>query len=207
MLEHTKVLDNNATPDYDLDDVLTLTTPGQFSTITGAARPHILGLLSERAASVSKIAAALGLSKGTTGHHVKVLESGGMVPIVRTRQVRALTEKYYGRTARTFRVSTDECLPGVSGVAIPRDLLVEPLRQAISEFAPSTDPNDPSEFVITHARLSKSEPREFVLRLEALYQEFGNRSTAGEKTYGSVAGLYLTDRGDLPAGSEAEDVT
>lgn len=207
MLERTNKLDHRAGPDYELDEVLTLTTPEQFSAITGGVRPRILGLLSQRAASVSQIAETLGLSKGTTGHHIKVLESAGLVRVVRTRQVRALVEKYYGRTASTFRVSTDECLPGVSGAAIPREVFVGPLRQAISEFAPSTGPDDPSEFMLTHARMSTEDAREFVLRLEALYQEFGSRSSAGEdeKMYGFVAGVYLASRPELPKAAEEED--
>ena len=35
----------------------------------------------------------LGLPKGTVGHHVKVLEKAGLVRVVRTRKVRALTEQ------------------------------------------------------------------------------------------------------------------
>ena len=33
---------------------------------------------------------------------MKVLEAAGMIRVVRTRRVRAVTEKYYGRTARLF---------------------------------------------------------------------------------------------------------
>ena len=46
--------------------------------------------------------------QGTVGHHLKVLERGGLVRVVRTRQVRALTEKYYGRVARLFVLKTDD---------------------------------------------------------------------------------------------------
>ena len=44
------------------------------------------------------------MPKGTVGHHLKVLETAGLVRVVRTRQVRALTEKYYGRVARLFEL-------------------------------------------------------------------------------------------------------
>jgi hypothetical protein len=38
-----------------------------------------------------------------------VLEAAGLVQVVRTRRVRALTESFYGRTARLFVIkSTDE---------------------------------------------------------------------------------------------------
>src|SRR5689334_11033754 len=141
MLEHTKSADNAKIPDYPLDEMLVLTTPEQFKAITGPVRPHILGLLAERAATITQIAAALGLSKGTTGHHLKVLEAAGLVRVVRTQQVRAITEKYYGRVARLYRVSTDECAPGVGGTVVPREVSLGPLHQAIAEFdsAPAED--------------------------------------------------------------------
>ena len=44
------------------------------------------------------------MPKGTVGHHLKVLEKAGLIRVVRTRQVRALTEKYYGRVARLFEL-------------------------------------------------------------------------------------------------------
>ena len=37
-------------------------------------------------------------------NHLRVLEEAGLVRVVRTAKVRALTEKYYGRTARTFLI-------------------------------------------------------------------------------------------------------
>ena len=66
-------------------------------------RSKIVVLLRERAASTTELAEKLELPKGTVGHHVKVLEKAGLIRVVRTRQVRALTERYYGRTARLFR--------------------------------------------------------------------------------------------------------
>ena len=59
--------------------------------------------------STTELAEAIGLAKGTIAHHLKVLESAGLVKVVRTRRVRALTESYYGRVARLFVIkSTDE---------------------------------------------------------------------------------------------------
>ena len=41
-------------------------------------------LLRERAASTSELAVALEAPKGTVGHHLKVLESAGLIRVVRT---------------------------------------------------------------------------------------------------------------------------
>ena len=192
MTDHTEI------PDYNLEDVLYLTTPEQFKAITGSTRPRILGLVSQRAATTKQLAETLGLPKGTVGHHLKVLEDAGLVRVVRTRQVRAVTEKYYGRVARTYRISTDECAPGVSGAPLPRDLVTYPLHQAMSEYAPAPEGDDPSTFMITHARVPASRARDFALRLEALTNEFSQQTTPGEKVYGLVAGVYITNWPDLP---------
>ena len=48
------------------------------------------------------MAGALEIPKGTVGHHCKTLEAAGLIRVVRTRRVRALEEKFYGRTARVF---------------------------------------------------------------------------------------------------------
>ena len=64
---------------------------------------------------------ALDTPKGTVGHHLKVLEKAGLVRVVRTRKVRALTEKYYGRVARLFVLkSTDDSCPTSSAAARSR---------------------------------------------------------------------------------------
>src|SRR5699024_10214475 len=65
-------------------------------------RKQIVSLLLERAATTSELAEVLGKPKGTVGHHLKVLEEAGLVHVVRTKKVRALEAKYYGRTARVF---------------------------------------------------------------------------------------------------------
>jgi DNA-binding transcriptional ArsR family regulator len=90
------------TPDYDVDDVLVVDRADQLRALTGDARLQIVAILRERAASTSELAGAVGLAKGTVAHHLKVLERAGLVHVVRTRRVRALTESIYGRTARLF---------------------------------------------------------------------------------------------------------
>ena len=91
-------------PDYELDDVLVVQDPKQLRALGDFTRGRIIGLLGQRAASTTELATALDMPKGTVGHHLKVLEKAGLVRVVRTRQVRALTEKYYGRVARLFEL-------------------------------------------------------------------------------------------------------
>jgi DNA-binding transcriptional ArsR family regulator len=71
-------------------------------------RGKIVVLLREHAFSVTELADQLRVPKGTVGHHVKVLEDAGLVRVVRTRPVRAVTEKFYGRTARLFLMKGEQ---------------------------------------------------------------------------------------------------
>ena len=98
-------------PDYELDDVLVVEDPKQLRALGDAFRARIVMMLRERAASTSELAAVLETPKGTVGHHMKVLETAGLIRVVRTRKVRALTEKYYGRVARLFVLKGDEAMP------------------------------------------------------------------------------------------------
>jgi DNA-binding transcriptional ArsR family regulator len=184
--------DLGTTPDYPLDEALELTTPEQLKALADRTRQRILGLIGQRAASTKQLSEMLSIPKGTVGHHLKVLESAGLVRVVRARQVRAITEKYYGRVARVFRVSSGA---GMGGEAAPlsQEVVTIPLRQALSEVVLSNDPDDPTTFVISHARVPRRRAREFALRVEALSQEFGGEAAPGEKVYGFVGGVYLTD--------------
>src|SRR5699024_9538805 len=105
MADHTADPDRPSTPhvpDYPLDDGLTLEDPAQYRALFEETRQQIVTLLSERAATVSELAATLQKPKGTVGHHMQVLADAGLVHVVRTQKVRALVAKYWGRTARIF---------------------------------------------------------------------------------------------------------
>ena len=100
-------------PDYEAADVLVVEEPQRLRALGHDLRSKIVVLLRERALSISELAEHLDVPKGTVGHHVKVLEDAGLIRVVRTRRVRALTEKFYGRTARLF-LMRDEKPPVVA---------------------------------------------------------------------------------------------
>src|SRR3954468_276104 len=105
-------------PDYELADRIALTQPAQVKALSHPLRTTILGLLHERAATVNELAIALGRPKSTVAHHVKVLTEAGLLQIVRTRRVRAIEERFYGRTARMFYVGVER---SPEGDELPRD--------------------------------------------------------------------------------------
>src|ERR671922_2730363 len=95
---------NTPIPDYELAERVEVTTPAQLRAMADPLRATILDLLLERAATVAELAAAVQRPKSTVAHHVKVLVEAGMLRVVRTRRVRAIDERYYGRTARVIMI-------------------------------------------------------------------------------------------------------
>jgi len=89
-------------PDYDADDILIVSETEQLRALSEAVRLRIVALLRERALSTTELAEEVGLARGTVSHHLKVLEAAGLIRVVRTRKVRALTESFYGRVARLY---------------------------------------------------------------------------------------------------------
>src|SRR5215216_1191836 len=107
MLDCSAMTGKSTFPDYDLADRIALTSPAQVKAIGHPLRTTILGLLHERAATVTELAVAVERPKSTIAHHVKVLAEAGLVQVVRTRRVRAIDERFYGRTARMFYVGVE----------------------------------------------------------------------------------------------------
>jgi DNA-binding transcriptional ArsR family regulator len=177
--------DQKASPDYELDDVLILDNPAQFKAIGHRVRQTIFGLLLERAATTSQLAAALGLPKGTVGSHLTVLRDAGLIRVVRTRQVRALTEKYYGRVARHLELSRSDAGPPAAEIV---------MRRVVGESAPGE-----GEFLLVHSRVPPEDVPRFVERLQAVADEFSAKRKNGAPVYGLVAGIYLTTWPELPA--------
>jgi len=180
--------------DYELDEVLEVRRPEQFRAIGDPTRQRIISLLSERAATTSQLAEALGQPKGSVGHHLKVLEEAGLIRVVRTRQVRAITEKYYGRTARFF-----EFIHGEGDLA--RETILHMLRQVMNEYvAPEGSEEWPWDIItLRHARIPETRAEEFSRRLLELADEFTDlQPVKGERVYGLLAGLFLTDLPELP---------
>ncbi|MFN2628250.1 MAG: ArsR/SmtB family transcription factor [Gaiellaceae bacterium] len=178
---------NLPVPDYEADDVLVVSEPEQLRALSGDLRTQIVLRLRERARSTTELAEELGLPKGTVGHHLKVLEKARLIRVVRTRKVRAVTEKYYGRVARLFVIRSSEPMPeGLGANAVAATVL----RQCADELALA---GEVCAFALVHARLADLDRRRFELRLERLVDEFRSRETADGAQYALAVGLYPTE--------------
>ncbi len=184
-------------PDYDLVDRIVVTKPAELRAIADPLRSTILDLLLERAATVAELAAAVGRPKSTVAHHVKVLVDAGMLRVVRTRRVRAIDERFYGRTARVFFVGK-----------VPLEEVTPPpwtnyLSDAAAESMPAYHA-DRMFALLRHARISRQRAADFWERVDAVIREFGQLPREGDEVYGLVAGLYPTEHPTLPeANSES----
>lgn len=187
---------NPQPPDYELADRIALTEPSQVKAISHPLRTTILGLLHERAATVSELALALDRPKSTVAHHVKVLAETGLVQVVRTRRVRAIEERFYGRTARMFYVGVER---SADGEEMPRDF--NDFEVAARESAGAFLDGKLWGF-IRHARISEAQASGFWERMAELVAEFDRLPRSGETMYGFAVGVYPTDHPTLPSSGE-----
>ncbi|MDO3705832.1 winged helix-turn-helix domain-containing protein [Micromonospora sp. C28SCA-DRY-2] len=180
-------------PDYELADRMALTRPDQVKAIGHPLRTVILQLLHERAATVTELAAAVERPKSTVAHHVDVLARSGLLQVVRTRKVRAIEERFYGRTARMFYVAAE---PSPAGGQMPGDF--NDFEVAARESANAFEQGKLWGF-IRHARISEDQAAQFWDQMAELVDAFDRMPRSGETMYGFAIGIYPTDHPTLPA--------
>jgi DNA-binding transcriptional ArsR family regulator len=180
---------NHLIPDYELEDLRIVSSPQELRAMADPLRGTVLDLLLERAATVSELATAVGRPKSTVAHHVGVLVHAGLLRVVRTRRVRAIDERFYGRTARIFYV----------GAIRPEQvgMLSNYLSVAAAESGPAHEADD-LRAIMRHARIPRERVAEFWDRVLELTNEFMQLPRSGETVYGFVAGLYPTAFPTLP---------
>ena len=189
MTDDTSSTDHSRVPDYALDDRLDLTDAAQYRALFEDTRREIVSLLLERAATTSELAEVLGKPKGTIGHHLKVLAEAGLVRVVRTKKVRALEAKYYGRTARVFWYRREH-------EAVGEEERV--LATAASQITAVPDEGVVKVANVRYARIPHERAHEWQHRMQELLLEFMAEPAAGDHTYALVFGLYPTTRPPLP---------
>jgi len=177
-----------------VEDHLNITRPDQLQALGDPTRWRILGRLSESAATVQELARALGVAKGTAAHHVRVLQSAGLIRVAETKRIRGVVEKRYARVARQFRLDEGdrEHLAKAAGNV---DLANLPLRQALAEARPASGgyPDDPSMSFVVRARMPVARARRFAKLVEALAEEFADGAPDDGETFGFAAAVYVPD--------------
>jgi DNA-binding transcriptional ArsR family regulator len=169
--------------DYDAAETLVVSETAQLRALGDEVRGRIVGLLRERAASASDLAKLLDMPKGTVGHHLKVLERAGLVHVVRTRRVRAVTEKYYGRVARLFILKSadeehDALVLGVGAVV---------LRTAAAELVAASEV---AMHALVRVRLTQADAKRFNRRLDRLVKDVSDAASDDGRPWGVAAAMY-----------------
>ena len=186
-------------PDYGLAERKALTEPSQVKAISHPLRTMILSLLHERAATVTELAVTVDRPKSTVAHHVKVLREAGLVQVVRTRRVRAIEERFYGRTARMFYVGVER---SPDGEDMPLDF--NDFEVAAQESSAAYQ-NGKLWGFIRHARISEAQASEFWEHMAQLVAEFERLPRSGKTMYGFAVGVYPTDHPTLPDSGDLAD--
>ncbi len=178
---------NEQIPDYDLDEMVVVTAPEQLRALADPLRTILLELLLERAATVTEMARAVDRPKSTVAYHVNVLVDADLLRVVRTRRVRAIEERYYGRVARTLYIGV---------LNRPEDKQVVAAMNGLAEAAAesaSAHAADDLRCLLVHARIPIEEVRNFWAQVQEVARRFAQIPRAGDQVYGFVAGLYPTD--------------
>lgn len=178
-------------PDYAIDDRIVITAPAQLRAMGDQLRTTLLDLLLERAATVAELATAVGRPKSTVAHHVNVLLEAGLLRVVRTRRVRAIDERFYGRTARVIAVGA------VQAPADDPPRCVNALFLAATESVRADEAGD-LRTSLHHARIPAERAAEFWDRVEAVTHEFTQLPRDGDTVFAFATALYPTTRAGLP---------
>jgi DNA-binding transcriptional ArsR family regulator len=177
-------------PDYELVESLDLTSAQQHRAVGNRVRWQILGLLGDRATTITQLAGALGILKGSASYHVRVLEQAGLIRVVRTRKVRGVLERYYGRTARRYEL--DHADPPLDS----SPLLLRTIAAELEHRPPV--PVGTDLVTVAHARLDPDRATDFAGRLAALVEEFRLVPATGGPMYGMAVAFFQTAVGATP---------
>jgi DNA-binding transcriptional ArsR family regulator len=184
--------DEREVPDYDLEEMVVVTAHDQLRALADPLRATLLELVLERAATITEMARAVDRPKSSIAYHVNLLVDAGLLRVVRTRRVRAIEERFYGRVARTFYIGV---------LNRPEDKQVAAAINGLAQAAAESGPAhvaDELRCTLSHARIPIEDVRSFWAQVQEIARTFAKIPRAGDQVYGFVAGLYPTDAPTLP---------
>lgn len=177
-------------PDYELDEVRTVTTTQEIKAMFDPFRSTLLQLLLERAASIQELAGAVQRPKATVAYHVRLLTDAGLLKVVRTQVNRGQQERFYGRTARLFGV----------GQITPDQAALIP--NTMTDWAADTNPAheaDQLRAIRRYAWISAADADAFWDRVLELVSEFSRLPSRNQrKAHAFLAAFYPTEQPRLP---------
>jgi hypothetical protein len=156
-------------------------------------RGHICDLVLERAMSVTEIAEQVDRPRGSVAYHVDILVDAGLLQVTHTRRVRAVEERFYGRTARTY------VLPDTPGeMPLLRLMLADydhdTAERLIAERPDTPIADCPVFTTYRRARIPVARAAEYARRLNELTVEFVDEQRDGDVEFGLYVSLFPTNR-------------
>jgi DNA-binding transcriptional ArsR family regulator len=178
--------------DYELAGEVDADTPARLKAIADPMRMLITDLVLERAMTVTELADRVGRPRGTVAHHVDVLVDAGLLQVVRTRKVRAMEERFYGRTARTINFPSS---------AYEGDLPFFRDARSMIDESPAAD-QLPAGFTMRSVRIPDEQAAAFCARVMDLALEFSHMPRGGDREYAFLVGFFPTIRPVAPKGRQ-----
>jgi DNA-binding transcriptional ArsR family regulator len=178
---------------YDLDETILADSPARLKAVGHPLRSLLLDLVLERAMTVTELAERVRKPRGTVAHHIDVLLDAGLLKVTATRRVRAIEERFYGRTAHTIVFpdsAMDGDLPFVSDARSQADL--------------SDSGSCAGGFTLRHARIPAELAQEFADRVMDMATEFTRLPRSGNREYAFYFGVFPTNRPVSPEPQEVE---
>jgi DNA-binding transcriptional ArsR family regulator len=175
--------------DYELADEISADTPARLKALGHPLRQLILDLVLERAMSVTELAERVRRPRGSIAHHVDLLLEVGLLQVTRTRKVRAMEERFYGRSARTINFPShahDGDLPFFADARAVADL------EAMAADVPAT-------FTMRSVRIPDDVAQQFCDRVLDLALDLSRTARGGTREYALVAGVFPTTRPVAPS--------
>ena len=160
------------------EPVFRVETDQQLHAVGSLARHRVLRVLRDGPATVTQIADRLGIAKGSSHYHVRVLAKAGLIRVVETRKVRGVEERYYAMAATAIELPDP-------GPGEPDHLM----RHALADLE-SAPANDQKTVRLKHARLSPAAFAAFEARLHALIDELTELSDPQESAADLLVAFY-----------------
>jgi DNA-binding transcriptional ArsR family regulator len=177
-------------------DRVDVRTDQQLHAVGSLARHRVLRVLRDGPATVTQIAERLGIAKGSSHYHVKVLAKAGLVHVVETRKVRGVVEQYYGMVAQ--------------GITLPDPGPGEPehlMRHALADVE-AAPPSGQKTVWLKHARLSAAAWETFDAKIAALMDELAGMSDPDEAAADFFVAFYRPlDTRPARSGPEGESAS
>jgi DNA-binding transcriptional ArsR family regulator len=180
-------------------ELLEFDDPDALVLLTEPQRAAITRLLIDAPATAAQLAEALDVPTTRLYYHLDKLEAAGLVRVVATRQVRGVEERRYRAVAEDYRLdpavlhaSRDE--PETMDRVV--QALLSGVRADLRGVMSRLDPDDDHDQVILarpHLRLTRERQQEFVRRLKALVEEFGDDE--GPHLIGALIAAYPSSAG------------